>query len=509
MGRGTLRVMMLPWLAHGHVSPFLELAKRLSQDDRIGLVHFCSTPVNLGPVRDHLSKLKAAFPSSTILSYRGDKIRPVELHLPPALPGLEQPHLHTTKHLPPALMPALKHALDLAEPSFCRLLDALRPDLLIYDFLQPWAPLAAQRRGIPAFHFMTSGAASTAFFCHYGSRTSAEAFPFPAIRLGSPDEDVQYAAMLNKEANGLSDKDRLLRSLERSSGFIAIKSFREIESEYIGYLSSLAGKEVVPVGPLVPDADPADDDDSEGRRQLERVVGWLGKRGAGSVVFVSFGTEYFMTEEETEELACGLELSGASFIWVVRFPPREDEERDEARAAAAAATARALPRGFVERVVAPAGRGEEEDEGGRGMVLEGWAPQRSILAHPSVGAFLTHCGWSSVMEGMRFGVPMVALPLHLDQPMNARLVVELGVGVACSLPPRPHEATFKRDDVARGIREVLLPATERGQGVASKAKEMAEMMSRKGDAEVQSLVQKMAALCYRDKRPPVSRKDDT
>nr|CAD1834848.1 unnamed protein product [Ananas comosus var. bracteatus] len=288
-------------------------------------------------------------------------------------------------------------------------------------------PLAAQRRGIPAFHFMTSGAASTAFFCHYGSRTSAEAFPFPAIRLGSPDEDVQYAAMLNKEANGLSDKDRLLRSLERSSGFIAIKSFREIESEYIGYLSSLTGKEVVPVGPLVPDADPAedDDDDSEGRRQLERVVGWLGKRGAGSVVFVSFGTEYFMTEEETEELACGLELSGpASSGWW--------------------------------------GEEEEEDEGG-----EGWCWRvgpRSGASWRTPASGLPHALRVELRDG-RDAVrrPMVALPLHLDQPMNARLVVELGVGVACTLPPRPHESTFKRDDVARGIREVLLPATERGR----------------------------------------------
>ncbi|THG03515.1 hypothetical protein TEA_013725 [Camellia sinensis var. sinensis] len=45
-------ILILPWLAHGHVSPFLELAKKLSQ--RNFNIYFCSTPINLKPLRETL-----------------------------------------------------------------------------------------------------------------------------------------------------------------------------------------------------------------------------------------------------------------------------------------------------------------------------------------------------------------------------------------------------------------------------------------------------------------------
>lgn len=63
------------------------------------------------------------------------------------------------------------------------------------------------------------------------------------------------------------------------------------------------------------------------------------------------------------------------------------------------------------------------------MVIKGWAPQKRILRHCSVGGFVSHCGWGSVMKSMTFGVPTIGIPMHLDQPPSARLVEALGVGV--------------------------------------------------------------------------------
>jgi hypothetical protein len=62
------------------------------------------------------------------------------------------------------------------------------------------------------------------------------------------------------------------------------------------------------------------------------------------------------------------------------------------------------------------------------LVVE-WCDQLKVLAHPSTGCFVTHCGWNSTLEALVFGVPMVAVPNWSDQPVNARLVEELGVGV--------------------------------------------------------------------------------
>ncbi|MGH3858541.1 macrolide family glycosyltransferase [Actinokineospora sp.] len=55
-----------------------------------------------------------------------------------------------------------------------------------------------------------------------------------------------------------------------------------------------------------------------------------------------------------------------------------------------------------------------------------WVPQVSVLAKAS--AFVTHAGMGSTMEGLYFGVPMVAVPQAVDQFMNGARLAELGLG---------------------------------------------------------------------------------
>ncbi|CAA6660723.1 unnamed protein product [Spirodela intermedia] len=310
-----LSVLMLPWLAHGHISPFLELGRRLSS--RGFRVHLCSTPANLASVRLE----------------DGAGVELVELHLPDDLPELP-PHLHTTRNLPPHLMPNLKTAFDLAEPAFCGLLDSLRPSVVVYDFLQPWAPAAAATRNIPAVLFLSVGAPPVVQFRPY------------------------------------QDLPRNRREVHRLRQPAQGKGTRPRRTPRLGPRRHLG-------------------DD----HRWHRFSAWLDHKPQSSVAFVSFGSEYFMSKKETTEVARGLELSGVGFIWVLRFPKGEEVPLENGNSC-------------------------------RGLGAAG-----GILAHAAVGAFVTHCGWSSVMEALRWGVPMVAAPLHLDQPLNAKVVAELDVGV--------------------------------------------------------------------------------
>ncbi|PUZ73384.1 hypothetical protein GQ55_2G469800 [Panicum hallii var. hallii] len=464
--REQLSVVMFPWLAHGHINPYLELARRLTSADHGGVdvvVHLVSTPVNL----------------AAIAHRQTDRIRLVELHLP-SLPDLP-PALHTTKHLPPRLMPVLKRACDLAAPRFGALLDELRPDVLLYDFLQPWAPVEAAARGVPAAHFSTCSAAATSFVFHCLSADRApRAFPFESIGFGSAEEEAKYTQLFvvrEDPAALVSERDRLLLSLGRSSGFVAVKTCADIERRYMDYLSELlGGKEIIPCGPLLVDS--GDPPESTAAGESDRVMRWLDGQEPGSVVLASFGSEYFMSEQQIAQMARGLELSGAPFVWVVRFPKSPgDEDRGAARA---------LPRGF-----APA----------RGLVVEGWAPQRRILSHGACGAFLTHCGWSSVLESLAAGVPMVALPLHIDQPLGANLAAELG---AAARVPQERFGEFRAEDVARAVRGVVVRGEE-GRAMRRRARELREVVARNDadGAQVGALVRRIARLCGKGQRVPV------
>ncbi|KAJ6965151.1 scopoletin glucosyltransferase-like [Populus alba x Populus x berolinensis] len=122
-----------------------------------------------------------------------------------------------------------------------------------------------------------------------------------------------------------------------------------------------------------------------------------------------------------------------------------------------------LPEGFEERME------------GMGLIIRGWAPQVLILDHEAIGAFVTHCGWNSTLEGITAGKPMVTWPIFAEQFYNEKLVTEVlktGVGVGAKEWLRMHGDHVKSEAVEKTITQIMVG--EEAEETRSRAKKLGE-----------------------------------
>ncbi|CAN6308850.1 unnamed protein product [Urochloa humidicola] len=456
-GGDRLNVVLFPWLAFGHLIPYMELGKRLAA--RGHAVTLLSTPRNvarLPPVPAHLS------PHLSLVA------------LPPAaVEGLPE-GAESTADVPPEKNELIKKALDgLATPFAAFLADAVaggrRPDWVVIDFSHSWVPAIADEHGVPCAAFQIVPGAMIAFFgprsanAAHPRRTAPEDFTAPPRWCASFPPGTAYrrheaewaAATFRPNASGMSDMDRLWEILE-STRFTIYRSCDEVEPAGAGVfalLSDLFQRPAIPAGILLqPESDDRNDDGDIKLGARPEVLQWLDKQPSKSVIYVALGSETPLTAKDLHEIALGLELAGVGFLWAFRKP--------SSISAAGNDVGELLPAGFEDRTR------------GHGLVCTGWVPQVHVLAHGAVGAFLTHCGWGSTIEGLVFGRPMVMLPFVVDQGLIARTMTERGVGV--EVERDDGDGSFGRDDVAAAVRRVMVE--EEGKVFASNAERLKEAL---------------------------------
>ncbi|KAJ8770428.1 hypothetical protein K2173_015042 [Erythroxylum novogranatense] len=172
-------------------------------------------------------------------------------------------------------------------------------------------------------------------------------------------------------------------------------------------------------------------------KEETQCLAWLDSKGPSSVIYVNFGSLTVLTEQQLLEFGMGLANSKQNFLWIVRT--------DLVTGGSAI-----LPKEFTEL------------SEGRGFIAS-WCPQEEVLNHPSIGGFLTHCGWNSTLESLSAGVPMLCWPFFADQPTNCRFACkEWGIGMEM-------DNDVKRDEVENLVRELM--EGERGKKLKNKAME--------------------------------------
>ncbi|KAG6553871.1 hypothetical protein Mapa_004788 [Marchantia paleacea] len=146
--------------------------------------------------------------------------------------------------------------------------------------------------------------------------------------------------------------------------------------------------------------------ETNARRLESNMSLWLDSQAPASVLYICFGTiaGNLVDPEQILEIARALEASDQAFLWALSIPPSPVNLTLQD----------VLPPGFEERTK------------GRGLISTGWVAQYEILSHSSIGAFLTHSGWNSVLEAVCVGVPMIAWPqISNDQGLITRHIVDV------------------------------------------------------------------------------------
>ncbi|CAJ1955596.1 unnamed protein product [Sphenostylis stenocarpa] len=433
------QVVLFPFMAQGHIIPFLALALQIEKRHKYNI-----TIVNTS---QNIKKLRSSLPPNSSITL-------LQIPFTPSHHGLP-PNTENTDTIPYNLVIRLIQASTTLKPAFKNLVHNLivqnknQKLLVVADIFFGWTAAVAKELG--AFHVVFSGCSGYGLACYYSLwlnlphrrvDPTQELFTLPDF----PEaRDIHRTQLPNNiaEADG-SDawslfQQQNLREWVNSDG-VLFNTVHEFDSVGLGYFKRKLGRPVWAIGPILFTG--SGSRGKGGGIDTKLCIEWLDSKPSKSVLFVCFGSMNTISASQMMELAKALERSGKSFVWVVRPPIGFDinsEFREEEW----------LPEGFVERV----------RESGKGLVVHDWAPQVEILSHPAVSVFLSHCGWNSVVESLSEGVPILGWPMAAEQFFNCKFLEE-EVGV-CVEVARGKSWEVKCEDIAKKI-ELVMEETEKG-----------------------------------------------
>ncbi|KAK1412874.1 hypothetical protein QVD17_34454 [Tagetes erecta] len=464
-------IIMFPYMAQGHLTRFLELAYRIVHHDPSFTVTIVNTPLNINNLRSAIAN-RPSPPSQIHL--KSFPFNGSDYGLPP--------DSENTDGLSPSQLPLLMQACASFEAPFRKFIsdivssDGTSSVCIISDGLTRWMNGVAKDLGICSYLFIPGAYGSVATMSvlmnlphiNIADGGTNEEFALP----GFP-ESCRFTYMeLTPRVRALDGKDGLSKFMKSGSSGeyngVLCNTVEEIEPLGLKILRSYMKLPVWCVGPLIPlklltknsdsDTNSGITSQRSGKKlaiEPKYCMEWLDSHPTRSVLYISFGSENAISETQMMEFAKGLEESKKPFIWIIR-PPSEFDPKGDFRP-------EWLPSGFVDRVKK------------QGLLVHGWAPQLEILCHRSTGAFLSHCGWNSVLESLSQGVPLIGWPLGGEQGYNAKMLDE-EIGV-CVVLARWADTMIKKEEVSRVI-NLVLDNSEGGKGdiMRKKASEVGEFM---------------------------------
>ncbi|KAM3742372.1 hypothetical protein ACB098_07G065300 [Castanea mollissima] len=430
-------VVCVPVPLQGHITPMLKLAK---------LLHHKGF---------HVTFVHTEYNCKRLLRSRG----------PNSLDGLADFHFEA---IPDGLPPS---DADNCLVPFCNLLYKLNDTsssnvppvtCIISDGCMSFTLDAADKFGIPDVQFWTPSSCGFLSYMHFRHLVERGLIPLKDasyLTNGYLETKIDWIQgmkniRLKDLPNFIKTTDEndivlkfVLHETERTlrASAIILNTFDSFEQDVLDALSSMLPR-IYTIGPLSLLADQIEDDNlksinSNLWKEEPGCLEWLNSKEPNSVVYVNFGSKTVITPQQLIEFAWGLANSDIAIV-----PPE-----------------------FFTRTK------------NRGM-LANWCPQEQILKHPSIGGFLTHNGWNSILESVCNGVPMISWPFFAEQQINSLYCCTVwGIGMEI-------DNNVQRDEVENLVRELM--DGKKGSEMKKKVlewKTKAEVATRPGGTSYQNL----------------------
>ncbi|KAK7392513.1 hypothetical protein VNO78_20955 [Psophocarpus tetragonolobus] len=454
--------VLVPLFAQGHMIPMVDMAKMLAEQGVI--VTLLSTPQNASRFEQTIYRA----------SQSGLPIHLLQIPFPCQQVGLPL-GCENLDTLPSRnLLRKFYNALDMLQEPLEQYLQhhASPPSCIISDKCLSWTSITASKFNVPrlVFHGMSCFSLLSSYNiklrnAHLSVNSDSEPFVIP----GLPQKVEITRAQLPGAFVALPDlddfRDKMVQA-EMSANGIVVNSFEELEQGCAEEYEKVMNKRVWCIGPVsLCNKERLDKFERGNKPSIEekQCLEWLNLMEPRSVIYVCLGSLCRLVPLQLIELGLALEASNRPFIWVVKtigenFPELEKWLENE---------------NFEERVK------------GRGFLIKGWAPQILILPHPSIGGFLTHCGWNSTIESVCSGVPMITWPLFAEQFLNEKMIVDvlkIGVGIGVDVPVRFGDekkagVSVKKTKIMEAI-EMIMEGGEEGNKRISRATELGNIARR-------------------------------
>lgn len=470
--------LLVTFPAQGHVNPALQFAKRLL---RTGAHVTFSTAASAHRCFDK-AKIPSGMSFATFSDGYDAGFRATDGDVLNYLSTFRQRGAETLATL-------LENSVAEGKPVTC----------LVYTLLLPWAAEVARKFHVPSallwiqpatvfdiYYYYFNGYHDIIYDCEKDPLWSLE-LPNLPLKLKShdipsfllPSNPFLYTFALPTFEEQMEELDK------EEKPKILVNTFEALE---VDALKAIEKFKLIPIGPLLPSTffngkDPSDKSfggDLFQKSNNSDYMKWLDSQEEySSVIYVSFGSISVLSKAQMEELAKALIQIHRPFLWVIR--ENEKDEKDLR---------------------------EENNEGelscmeelkALGLIVP-WCSQVEVLSHPSIGCFVTHCGWNSTLESLTCGVPMVGFPQWTDQTTNSKLIEDVwktGVRVKVS---KEEGGLVKSEEIKRCL-EVVMESEEMKEN-AKNWKELAVEAAKEGGSSDRNLKAFMEELFNVDCKKP-------